>query len=263
MISNEMVGWGTNDLAKIPDSFRSAASDLKASLEGLELGDMFQRLDEAIERGVVYAQESVLYTAYAVALQKDVWDKMGMSDQHAIADSFYQYISTRFGISDNATTVDNYIHTANLWLLGKIEPPNEVLLFEVENGRAVPVTDKEGDSTLVEVTPWDVNYSKLLVANNRAIKGAMSEEDWGLLFNPEVSQGKLIGYWRGPKPEPKEKDPEEFTYTMVGSWLCVTNGEEVVQLAEVDDDTIKDNILARQGWLRLKAVMKVAEEEDF
>jgi len=264
MISNEIVEWGAKDVTQIPVTFKTAAEAVRDSLEGLDLKEMFDKLDAAIERGVIYAQGSVLYTSYVIALQKDVWDEMGLSDQHGIAESFYSYVSDRFKISDNASTIDNYIHTARLWLLGGIENiPEKTLLFELEGNRAVPVTNKEGDSIFVEPSPWDVNYSKLLIANNRALKGQMEEEDWGLLFSPAVSQNRLLSWWRGPKDTPDDKDPESFTYTMVGSWLCVNDGDTVVQIAEVDDDTIEQNALARQGWMRLKSVLKVEEEEDF
>lgn len=247
------------------EGFQSAAENLRAEIASKGTSEAFQVVDSAITTGVAFAHGSLLYTCYALALQKELWESMGLVEQHEIAESFYHYVGSKFGTSQNPGTVDNYIRIAKVWLLEDcIEIPEKVFYFEVDkDNQANWVVDEGGNSVEVPVSAWNTSYAKLLGAASKAAKGQMKEEDWGLLFNPDVSQGKMLSYWRGPQTPRTPNGQNGLEFYQLGKYLAVSDGQNDAAFAELDLDEIASNPLAEQGWLRLKAVMQIESGDDF
>lgn len=249
-------------LMKVPLSqqFINAVVAIQQEIGDKAPKDAFDIVDNEVRRGVDLTHKTLLYTCQLIAIQKKNWDNMGLDDQHRIAESFYQYISARFGITQKSVTVDNYINTARTWLLDPpMEIPERVFYHEIKNDQVQMVAD-DGQSFERPTDVWDINYSKLLAANARAARGKMEEEDWGLLFNPAVSQEQLLSVWRGSKT-PKEKRAP-FDFVLIGEWLAAQDENETVQLGEMDFETIEAHPLAQQAWQRLRTVLRV-QEDDF
>ena len=246
-------------VSKVPEQFENAAVKLRASIKDLAPGDAFKILDNELQISVAYTQGSLMYTIYAIALQKAQWDKLDASAQDAIALNFYIYVSDRFGTSQNTSTIDNYLRVAKTWLLDGVEVPEKQLLFEVKEGQTTTVI--EGDEA-VTISPsiWNVPFSKLLVATTKYNRGEMEEDDWGLLFNPKVSQGQLLTYWSGPKPTDEPSDV--LTYAIYNGHLCAVVGNKISDMAEVDIFSINNDTLAEEGWKRLMSVLKVEMMDD-
>lgn len=259
----ELVAFGERTPTEIPPTFQNRAKLVQESLEDMEPVEAFSLLREELAVSAAYTRGSMLYTCFIVGQQKQVWDKMGLDEQHKVAESFYIYVGRELGIEAAATTIDNYINTAKVWLIEDthVDIPEKLFLFTIKDGKATFVVDEDENAYDVPVTVWDCQYSKLLISNARAARDQMEEEDWGLLFNPEISQEKLLSYWRGPRPEPKPG----LSFVQVGDWLAVSDGEDMAQIAELDMLEIENNPLARQGWNRLRAVLQMRsdEEEDF
>lgn len=255
---SELVSSGT-----IGSRFRGACTHLQEQIEGLDALDAFECIDVAIDQGTAYARGSMLFTIYAIALAKEKWDLLDLSQQHGIADSFYVYASQKFGTSTKSSTIDNYIRVAKTWLVDPVQIPSVIHEFELDEGEPTFVSDEEGDSIESQTDVWDVNYAKLLAATSKAAKGQMEEEDWGLLFNPQVSQNKLLDYWRGPR------QPNKRTYGLsfkrVGNFLVVFDGKNYGTIAELEAESIERDPLAKQGWARLCATLNITweEEDDF
>lgn len=257
---NELTIFEETSL-QVRKRFEKLAGDLRTQISGREPKAALDVIDSAIDVGLSFTQGSMLYTIHAIALARDQWDQLDVSDQELFAPTFYEYVSRKFQTRQSSSTVDNYVNVARTWLVEnpRVEVPNEVILFDMDDDEPGSVVNESGDAVHVEPEIWNTQYSKLLVANARAAKGKMEEEDWGLLFNPKVSQGKLLDYWRGSK---SVKKTSTLSFQMKGDWLCVSDGEEQVSLAEVDFYSINNDPLAQQGWARLRAILGI-EGDDF
>lgn len=247
--------------AQVSKGLQWATEIVLAAIEDLTPPNAFFFVDVELSAGTRIAHRSLLYVCNLVAIQKRIWEQLGIDEQHRIADSFYAYVSQKFGVSQNPSTVDNYIRVSRTFLLGAAELPEKVFLFGVEEGVTKLLVDENENAYEVPVDAWDVPFSKLLVSVPRVAKGKMEEEDWGLLFNPNVTQGELIDHWRGPRTTPEKRDALYFM--QVSGWLAVSDGSRAVPLAELDMDTIENDELAAQGWVRMRAALQVVEEEDF
>lgn len=252
-----------------PAAFGNAARTLADSIAGLEPLDAFHVLDTEIMLGVQVSMGSMLYTIHAVCLAHAEWEQLDVSQQYTIAPDFYDYVSRRFGVSQNSTTVDNYINTAKTWLVPapRVRAPEKVFLYEIsKTGVAEPITNDDGVSFDVPVSVWDVSYSKMLVSNARAAGERMTEEDWGLFFNPDVTQDQLISAYHGAfdgGDDSPQKNEKALRFRREAGMLYVTDGYEEVELAELFLSNIENSNLAFRGWQTMRRMLSVEQEEDF
>lgn len=245
-------------------TFRSVALALSDRIQGLVPLEAFTVLDQEIDAGAQLVQGSMLYTIHAIALAADQWEKMDVSEKESIAETFYDYVSRKFGVSQSPSTVDNYVNTARTWLVEepRVTPPEKIFLYCLESGKPKLLENEDGIAYEVPVSVWDTGYSKLLVSNSRAAGEHMTEEDWGLLFNPDVSQGDLLRHFHGPR-EPTTPTPESLKFFKVAGMLCVSDGYDTVEIAELDLGMIKQSELCFRGWQQMRKLLNVQEEEDF
>jgi len=257
MTISDLVVFDVSSDVAVSKSFSEAAANLQDSVENVPISEAFSIVDGALMSGLQYTQGSLLYTVHAIGLAKLIWDKLDTSQKDVIADTFYQYVGNRFGVSQNPSTVDNYIRVAKTWLLKdtKVEVPSVQAVVTIEDGTPKIATEEKRTDV------WEVPFSKLLVAIVKADREEMKEEDWGLLFNPKVSQGQLIDYWQGPK-EPGEKPNDVLSYAVYAGHLCAVRGKEIEDMAEVDLFSINNDGVAKEGWQRLMSILKVEMMDD-
>lgn len=248
-------------------TFQSVALALSQRIEGMEPLEAFSFLDGEVSAGTQLVQGSMLYTIHAIALAADKWEQMDVSQKEPIAETFYDYVSRKFGVSQSPSTVDNYINTARTWLTAepRVTPPEKVFLFDLgPAGKPILLENDDGVAYEVPVNTWDVGYSKLLVSNARAAGEHMTEEDWGLLFNPDISQGELLRHYHGPKISGDDTPtPETVKFHKVAGMLCVTDGQDSVEIAELDLGMIQQSELCFRGWQAMRRLLSIREEEDF
>lgn len=259
---SSIVPFGEKTVAVI-ERFAAAAENLETEVLACEDPvEAFELVDSGLTNGVTFTKGSLLYTVYCVALAKQAWQELDVSQQEPFGPNFYVYVGRRFGTSQSPSTVDNYVNVGKTWLLRstQINIPSSVQLYILdEELYALPLVEDE-NPFLAPGDPWAVNYAKLLVARSRAEKEAMTEEDWGLLFNPAVSQGRLLSYWRGPE---QERNVSRLVFTLMAGLLCVSDGVDSVPFAQLDSEAIESNPLAKQGWFRIQAVLDIGREDDF
>ena len=256
-MTSDLVVFDVSSDVAVSKSFSEAAANLQESIENVSTTEAFSIVDGALMSGLQYTQGSLLFTVHAIGLAKVVWDKMDTSERDVVADTFYQYVGNRFGVSQNPSTIDNYIRVARTWLLRgtRVGVPSVQAEVTIEDG-VVKVGETERS-----IDVWDVPYSKLLVSTVKATREEMKEEDWGLLFNPKVSQSQLIDYWQGPK-EPSETPNDVLSYAIYAGHLCAVKGKDIEDMVEVDVFSINNGGIAQEGWQRLMSILKVEMMDD-
>lgn len=266
---NEIVPFQDSSISELPTLFADSAKQIRERVKGLSAKDAFDTLGKIAKRDRAMLQGSMLHTCHTLALQWEAWESLTITEQMEIGVSFYNYVAETYGVSNDSTTIRNYIRTARVWLFkdsttaAQYVPETSIVFDEIE-GEVKPVLDENEAAKEVSVSVWDVTYSKLLASNSRAAKGQMEEEDWGLLFNPKVSQATLISHIRTPN---KPKSKSGLLFFSLGNILYVSDGESQEEIGEVRAD-IEHVALALEGWNRLKKVMRVREmgdaaEDDF
>ena len=197
--------------------------------------------------------------AYALAIIKQHWEEIGIDIRKQYGFSFDSFAHS--ATNKKASTINNYIRTAEVWFIQKINPGKQIEIT-TRDQEGKPIRDEKGRviTSWKDFTPYIIDLSKLLAVNARAASGTMTTKLWEMLIDDYYSCEDIQLEAAG---KDGEKDFYRPSFFLLGPGLYVEVAGETKCIAEElnwegyeTDDYIHDAI-----DLMLK-VLDVMNEED-
>lgn len=187
------------------------------------------RFTQDVETGFSHAK------AYALLIMQQSWEKVPLKIRMKFDNSFHQFAKSITG--KEASTVDNYIRTARVWLTdSKYHPIHKIrLVVRDEAGR--PQIDENGRLMIkyVDFVPYEVDMSKLLLVSARATRKEMTDRLWELLVDPYATCSDL--QIENALTAGLAGDPDEdlsLRFDVVGPYLVAKENGQEATVAELD-----------------------------
>lgn len=142
---------------------------------------------------------------------------------------------------------------------GRVEVPERVLLVD---GRGDLVLDEVDDDVIpVETEPNiyspDLPFSKLLIGRHKArSEEGFDEQDWGMVFNPDVTVEEFRQHLLQGDDYGWEPDPNKFSAWVEGTMVLVSENGQTAAI--VDSHGLNVQALEGGDQLALKAFDKMA-----
>ncbi len=169
--------------------------------------------------------------------------------------SFEQYSCRR--TSRDWITLVNWIRTAELWLVDKIGPTEDVALVDPKTGLVLlEQINGETQPVMKKWDPFTVDFSKLLLANKPGREGALNDVGFGLLLNPETKWNDIRDYIHGLKPwEQEHKVFHELKFFIQAGLLYVRRNDHSKIIGSLELNS--EDLLAREGVAKLVRTLNI------
>lgn len=202
--------------------------------------------------------------AYALYIVHDNWESIPFSVRKHYDNSFWVFAKTMTG--KEASTVDNYIRTARVWLASKKNLPIHKIRLIMRDEAGRPEIDDNGRIIIkyVDFLPYEVDMSKLLLVNARAVRGEMTDRLWELLVDEyatcmdiQIEVAMTAGN-AGPGGDLSLK------FDVVGPYLIAKADGEEAPIGELDWDTYynDEDSLTHRAIQHLLTVLNIRLDEE-
>lgn len=208
---------------------------------------------QQIEAGFGHAK------AYALAIIAEQWEELPVDLRRQFGYTFKTFARNVTG--KEPSTIDNYIRTARVWFVQKVNPGRPVeIKIRGEDGK--PIVDEYGKQLTqqVEFAPFNVDMTKLLLCNAAAVKGTMTPRLWEMLVDPFYTVADLH------RELSENGSPQSFvspSFFLLGPGLyCEVAGEQYCIAEELNWADYEKGGPVKDAIDRIMKVLDIVFDED-
>lgn len=263
-------------------------TNLHQSLQGIDLGvngsdiilrNLFQQIELAAERyepQSVQWETDILHTlrlcqgikrgvdsaeAYVLSIIEDRWDDMSIEFRKRYDYQYDVLVLRETGVQPS--TMDNYTRAARAFFGEEgAKPMGLVEVTKYDQFNQPIKKDGEFQKEYVEFDPKKTNLAKLCVAAPLARQGKLTQQQWNMLADNQVTPDAFKKAIYNVPKEGSERDSDpSLRFTLEGDRLVAHEFGESVEIAELYFD-MYDNELARTAIRRMLLSLQVPHEQD-
>lgn len=217
------------------------------------------RFTQDVETGFSHAK------AYALLIMQQSWEKVPLKIRMKFDNSFHQFAKSITG--KEASTVDNYIRTARVWLASSKHHPIHKIRLVVRDEAGRPQIDDNGRLMIkyIDFVPYEVDMSKLLLVSARAARAEMTDRLWELLVDPyatcsdiQIENALTAGLTGG------SDDDLSLRFDVVGPFLVAKENGQEATIGELDWELYYQDTdsLTHRAISRLLSVLNIKLDEE-